>query len=94
MIYHIVSQDTNEILARNQNGYATFEVLQLAAEVKNRESKKSVHRCVSNSGQEDGDGLNDVRQLELWARICIVKIISLQWQRLARIREVRQVSRQ
>lgn len=91
MFHHVVAQNTNKILARSQNGYTTSEVLQLAAEVEDRESKESVHRRVSNSGQEDGDGLNDVRQLELRARICVVKIISLQRQRLARIREIRQV---
>lgn len=53
MFHHVVAQNTNKILARSQNRYTTSEVLQLTAEVKDREAKESVHRRVSNSGQED-----------------------------------------
>lgn len=90
MFGHVVAQSANETLTGCQYGYAVLEDLQLPGEVKDCESQKSVHGRVSRGGQENRDSLNDERELELRALIHVVKVISLQRQRSAQIREIRQ----
>lgn len=91
MFRHIVAQSANETLAGRQYGYASLEIFQLPGEMEDCESQKSVHGRVSRSSQENRDSLSDERELELRALVHVVKVISLQRQRSAQIRKIRQV---
>lgn len=91
MIRHAVTENANEIPARGQNGDAPSQIFQLTAEMEDGETEESVHRCVNYRSQENRGSLNDERQLEPRTLVDVEKVISLQRQRPARIREVRQV---
>jgi len=78
MIEHVAAQNTNEILAGGQQDYTPPKVLQLAAEMKDREPEEGIHRRVSHGSQEDRDSLNSKCEFESRALIGVVEIICLQ----------------